>query len=71
MDMIRATILEANINDIFCPEVVLVMTHVKNLRSTQALDDSKSPIKKQNNTLSILDLLRIISSYLYIFLYEE
>lgn len=32
MDMTRATILEGNINDDLWPEVVLAMTHVKNIR---------------------------------------
>lgn len=46
MDMVRATILEANINDIFGLEVVLAMTHIQNLRLIQVLKDSKNPIKK-------------------------
>lgn len=38
MEMLRATILERGMDDILWPEVVLAMTHVKNLRPTRALD---------------------------------
>ena len=36
--MARATIIEGDLDDIFWPEVVLVMTRTKNIRPTAALE---------------------------------
>ena len=46
MDMVRVTILEGGIDDTLWPEIVLVMTHIKNLRPTQALEGNISPAEK-------------------------
>lgn len=43
MEMVRVIILEGGIVDMLGSEVVLAMTHVKNLRPTQALEGSISP----------------------------
>lgn len=40
IDMMRATILESGIVNTFWSEVVLAMTHIKSLSSTQALGDN-------------------------------
>lgn len=71
MEMVRATILEGGIDDTLWPEVVLAMTHVRNLRPTRALKDSMSPIKMQDQTLPNLQHLRILGSNVYVFLHEE
>lgn len=39
MNMTRATILESNIDDDLWPELVLVMTYIKNSRLMQALEN--------------------------------
>lgn len=46
MEMVQATILKRGMEDTLYPEVVLAITYVKNLRPTQALEKSISPIKK-------------------------
>lgn len=71
MDMVRATILEGGIDDNLWPEIVLAMTHVKNLRPTRALKDSMSPIEMQDQALPTLQHLRILGSNVYVFLHEE
>lgn len=71
MEMIKATILERGIEDTLWPEVVLMMTHVKNLRPTQALKNSISSIKKQNNILPSLQHLYVLGSTVYTFLHKE
>ena len=60
MEMVRVTILEGGIDDTLWPEVVLAMTHVKNLRPTRALEGAISTIKKQENTQPSLQHLRVI-----------
>ena len=42
IDMTRVTILKGNIDDDLWPEIVLAMTHVKNLRPTSALKGNNS-----------------------------
>lgn len=69
--MMRATILEGRMEDTLWPEVVLAMTHVKNLQPTRALEHSISPIEKQDDILPSLQHLRVLSSTVYVFLYEE
>lgn len=71
MDMVRATILEGGIDDTLWHEIVLAMTHIKNLRPTQALENSISPIEMQNQALPDLHHLRILGSNVYVFLHEE
>lgn len=43
--MMRATILKRGIDDTLWFEIVLIMTHIKNLRPTQALKKFISLIK--------------------------
>lgn len=71
--MVRATIWEKGINDILWPEVILTMTHIKNLRPTQALKRSISTAEMQNNSkvFSKLYHLYIFGSTVYIFFYKE
>ncbi len=45
IDMVRATILEGGIDNTLWPEIVLAMTHIKNLRPTRALEGFISPIE--------------------------
>ncbi len=71
MDMLRATILEGGIDDTLWPEIVLAMTHIKNLRSTRALEGFISPIEMQNQAIPDLHHLRILGSNVYFFLHEE
>lgn len=42
MDMTRATILDESIDGDLWPEIILAMTHVKNIRPTSSLED-KNP----------------------------
>ncbi len=46
MEMVQAMILEGRMEDTLWPEVILVITHVKNLRPTRALKEFISPIEK-------------------------
>lgn len=71
MDMERATILEGGIDDTLWPEIVLAMTHIKNLRPTRAFTDSMSPFEMQDQALPTLQHLRILGSNVYAFLHEE
>lgn len=71
MDIVQTTILEGGIDDTLWPEIVLAMTHVKNLRPTRALKDSISPIEMQDQALPDLQHLRILGSNVYVFLHEE
>lgn len=60
-------------DDIFWPEVVLAMTHIKNLRPTKALERSISPAEMQNNSKVFPKLyhLCVLGSTVYVFLHEE
>lgn len=71
MDMVRATILEGNIDDLLWPEIVLAMTHIKNIRPTRSLKGSISPYEMQNKKLPNLHHLRVLGSTVYVFLHEE
>lgn len=71
MEMVRVTILEGGMDDTLWPEVVLVMTHIKNLRPTQALEGAISPIEKQADIPPSLQHLRVFGSTVYVFLHEE
>ena len=71
MDMVRTTILEGGIDDTIRPEIVLTITHIKNLRPTQALEGFISPIEMQNQAIPDLHHLRIPGSNVYFFLHEE
>ena len=69
--MIRVIILKKEIDNMLWPEIVLAMTHIKNLRPTQALERFISLIKMQNQVIPDLHHLRILSSNAYIFLYKK
>ena len=71
MEMVRATILEGEMDDILWPEVVLAMTHVKNLRPTRALEGSISPAEMQDQIVPSLQNLCVLWSTIYVFLHEE
>lgn len=71
IEMVRATILEGDMDDTLWPEVVLAMTHVKNLRPTRALEGAISPLEKQENTQPSFQHLRVLGSTVYVFLQEE
>lgn len=45
MKMVRVTILEERIDDTLWPEIVLAMTHIKNLWPTRVLKNSISTIE--------------------------
>lgn len=69
--MIRAIILESNIEDKLWLELMLVITYIKNSRLTKVLANNLSPHKA--HLYKNLDLLhlQILGSTIYIFLYEE
>ena len=69
--MVRATIFEGRIDDTLWPEIVLAMTHIKNLRLTQALEGFITPIKMQNQAIPDLHHPRILSPNVYVFLHKE
>ena len=69
--MVRATILEGGIDETLWPEIILVMTYIKNLRPTRALNDFISPIEMQNQAIPDFHHLRILSSNIYVFLHKE
>ncbi len=70
-DMVRATILEWGIDDTLWPEIVLAMTHIKNLRPKRALEEFICPIEMQNQAILDLHHLHILGSDVYIFLHKE
>lgn len=55
IDMIQATILKKDINNILGLEIVLAIIYVKNLQLTRALKDSMNPIKIQDQALLTLN----------------
>ncbi len=69
--MKRATILEGGIDDMLWPEIVLAITHIKNLRPIQALEGFISPIELQNQAIPDLYHLCILGSNRYVFLHKE
>lgn len=71
MEIVKATILEGGMNDILWPEVVLAMTHVKNLRPTRALEASISQAEMQHQIVPSLQHLCVLGSTVYVFLHEE
>ncbi len=70
MNMTRVTILEDNIDDDLWPELVLVMTYVKNNWPMKALQDL-SPYELYIHKSPDLAHLQILGSTVYVFLYEE
>ena len=69
IDMMRATILEDNINDDLWPELVLVMTYIKNSQPTRALKNI-SPHEAHFHEQPYLVHLRILGSTVYVLLHE-
>lgn len=61
MEMARATIIEGNIDDCFWSEVILAMTHIKNLQPTSSLK-GLSPHEELLHDLPDLSHLRILGS---------
>lgn len=45
MEMVRAIILEGEIDDIFWPEIILAITYIKNLQSIYTLKDNISLVE--------------------------
>lgn len=70
MDMAHATILDGNIDDDLWPEIILAMTHVKNVRPTSSLED-KNPHEVHFNKTPELSHLRVLGSTVYVFIHEE
>lgn len=71
IDMIRAIILEGNIDNELWPELVLAMTYVKNNRPTRALKDCISLHKAYTKKALKLAHLQIFGSTVYILLHKE
>ena len=70
MDMARATIIEGNIDDCFGSEVILAMTHIKNLQPTSSLK-GLSPHEELLHDLPDLSHLRILGSTVYVLIHEQ
>lgn len=68
--MARATIIEGNIDDCFWSEVILAMTHIKNLQPTSSLK-GLSPHEELLHDLPDLSHLRILGSTVYVLIHEE
>ena len=71
MDIVRAIILKDEIDDTLWPEIVLTMTHIKNLRPTRVMKSFISSIEMQNQAIPDLHNFRILGSNVYVFLHEE
>lgn len=70
MDMTWAMIVKGNIEDYFWSEIILAMTHIKNLRFTSMLQGLSSH-KSLHNKPAELSHLRILGSIIYILIHEE
>ena len=70
MDMTKVTILEGNINDEICPELILAMIYVRNNRPTRALQNI-SPHKALFSEPFNLPHLQILGFTVYVLLHEE
>ncbi len=71
MDITRATILEGNIDNDQWPELMLVMTYVKNNRPTRALQGNISLHEASTKEAPNLVHLRVLVSTVYILLHGE
>lgn len=56
MDITRATILEGNIDNDLLPELMLVMTHIKNSQLTRGVQDLSSHKLYSQNSPDLADL---------------
>ena len=70
MEMARACILDGNINDNLWSEVILAMTHIKNILPTNALGGI-SPHESQFNEPPDVSHMRVLSSTVYVLIHEE
>lgn len=64
-------ILKGGIEDTLWPEIVPAMIYIKNFQPTRVLEEFISPMKKQDDTLSSVQHLRILGSNIYIFFQEK
>lgn len=64
--MTRACILEGKIDDDLWPEVILAMTHVKNIRPWW-----KASHESRFHKLSDVPHLRVLGSTVYMLIYKE
>lgn len=71
IDMIRATILEDNIDNKLWPKLMLAMTYIKNSRLTRALADNLTYHKAHFYKKLDLSHLQILGSIVYILLHKE
>lgn len=71
MDMTRATILEGNIDNELWPEVILLMTCIKNNRPTRTLCANATPQEAQDTRAPNLFHVCVLGSTVYVFLHEE
>ena len=70
MYIIKAIILESNINDDLWPKLILVIIYIQNSRPTQALKNI-SPYKAHFHKQLNQAYLQILGSTVYILLHEE
>lgn len=70
--MIRAIILEGNIDDKLWPEIIFAITYIKNNYPTKVLPSNITPYKPQSqkNTINV-SYLHILGSIIYVFLYKK
>lgn len=71
MDITRATILENNLNDNLWLEVIIIMTYIKNLYLTKALNNSNTPYNFQYKKDPNIYYLQILGFTVYVFLHKE
>lgn len=65
MDIVRASIIEGGIDDMFWLEIILVMTYIMNIRPTSTLN-GLSPYEKLYNTPPNPTYLWLLGSMIYI-----
>lgn len=76
IEIVRVIILEEKMNNTLLREIVLAITHIKNLRSMRVLERSISPAKIQNKDFSNKNLPNfhhfcILNLIVYIFFYKK
>lgn len=71
IDMTWVTILEGNIDDKLWPELVLVMTYIKNNQLTRFLANNQSSNKAHVYKKPDFLHLQILGSTIYILLHKE
>lgn len=68
--MSKATIFEGNINDKLQPKLVFAMTYIKNKQLTRVIQNL-NPYKIFSKNAPNLSHLQILSSTVYVLLYQE